>query len=126
MTTSTPPGTPPAPAWPSPTPISSQRRAWLARKAHDAAAASGAPSSLALSSWAIGEITADTDPAQARQHLQRAVDLATPVGSPLVVALAEVSLATLHARHGERLDSHQVIDLALDAIERATSLTVTD
>ena len=166
----------------------------------------------------MGEITADTDPAQARQHLQRAVDLATPVGSGLVVALAEVSLATLHARHGdpatalgyyqrvipqwrragawtpqwvtirtlidlltrvgacrdaatlygaaaaattggqpygadadrlrrseaqlrttltatefrcyteegERLDSHQVIDLALDAIARATSLTVTD
>ena len=190
----------------------------LARKAHDAAVASGAPSSLALSSWAMGEITADTDPAQARQHLQRAVDLATPVGSRLVVALAEVSLATLHARHGdpatalgyyqrvipqwrragawtpqwvtirtlidlltrvgacrdaatlygaaatattggqpygadadrlrrseaqlrttltatefrcyteegERLDSHQVIDLALDAIARATSLTVTD
>ena len=73
----------------------------LARKAHDAAAASGAPSSLALSSWAMGEITADTDPAQARQHLQRAVDLATPVGSLLVVALAEVSLATLHARHGD-------------------------
>ena len=73
----------------------------LARRAQDAAAAAGAPSSLAIASWAMGEITAATDPGQARQHLQQAVDLATPVGSRLVVALAEVSLATLHARHGD-------------------------
>ena len=31
-----------------------------------------------------------------------------------------------YTEEGERLDSHQVIDLALDAIARATSLTVTD
>jgi len=49
----------------------------------------------------MGEITATTNPGQARQHLQRAIELAAPAGSRLVAALAEVSLATLHARHGD-------------------------
>ena len=73
----------------------------LAPRAQDAAAAAGAPSALAIASWAMGEIMAGTDPDQARQHLQQAVTLAGPAGSRLVAALAEVSLATLHARHGD-------------------------
>jgi len=73
----------------------------LARRGRAAAARSGAPSALAVVSWALGEITAATDPGQATQHLRRAVELAEPVGCRLVAALAQVSLATLHARHGE-------------------------
>jgi predicted ATPase len=73
----------------------------LAGQAQAAAAASGAPSALAVAAWAIGEITATTDPDQARQHLQRAVALAQPVGNRLVAGLAEVALAALHARHGD-------------------------
>jgi predicted ATPase/DNA-binding SARP family transcriptional activator len=72
-----------------------------AGQAQAAAAASGAPSALALVSWAMGEITATTDPGQARQHLQRAAALAKPAGSRLVASLADVSLATLHARRGD-------------------------
>jgi transposase len=61
----------------------------------------------------LGEITAATDPGQARQDLQRAVELAQSAGSRLVAGFAEVSLATLHARHGEPATAlryyHQVI-----------------
>jgi hypothetical protein len=64
-------------------------------------------------SWALGEITAATDPGQATQHLRRAVELAEPAGCRLVAAFAQVSLATLHARHGEPAAAlryyHQVI-----------------
>jgi predicted ATPase/DNA-binding SARP family transcriptional activator len=73
----------------------------FASQAQDAAEASGAPSALALAAWIMGEITAATDPGQAPHHLQRAVDLAVPAGSRLVTGLAEVSLAALHARHGD-------------------------
>jgi tetratricopeptide (TPR) repeat protein len=73
----------------------------LADLAQAAATASGAPSALALAACATGEITAITDPGQARQHLQRAAALATTVGSRLVAGFAEVSLATLDARHGD-------------------------
>ena len=85
----------------------------LAGQGRDAAVRSGAPSALALVLSVLGEITATTDPGQARQHLQRAVELATPAGSRLVAGFAEVSLATLHARHGEPATAlryyHQVI-----------------
>ena len=73
----------------------------LADRAQAAADASGAPSALALAAWAIGEITATSNPSQARHHLQRAVELAAPAGSRLIAGLAEVSLAALHARHGD-------------------------
>ncbi|MDX6389967.1 MAG: hypothetical protein QOJ73_1030 [Streptosporangiaceae bacterium] len=59
------------------------------------------PSALAFVSWVTGEIAANTSPEQARHHLQRAVALAQPAGSRLVDGLSRVSLATLHARHGE-------------------------
>jgi predicted ATPase/DNA-binding SARP family transcriptional activator len=85
----------------------------LARQGRDAAIRSGAPSALALVLAVLGEITAPTDPGQARQHLQRAVELAQPAGSRLVAGFAEVSLATLHARHGDLATAfryyHQVI-----------------
>ena len=73
----------------------------LASQGRDAAVRSGAPSALALVLSVLGEITATTDPDQARQYLQRAVELAEPAGSRLVAGFAEVSLATLHARHGD-------------------------
>ena len=91
-------------------PTEASRRASQGR---DAAIRSGAPSALALVLSVLGEITAATDPGQARQHLQRAVELAQPAGSRLVAGFAEVSLATLHARHGEPATAlryyHQVI-----------------
>ncbi len=66
-----------------------------------AADVSGAPSALALTAWTTGEITASTDPGQAERHLRRAIVLARSAGSRLVAALAEVSLAALHARNGD-------------------------
>ena len=85
----------------------------LVGKGREAAVRSGAPSALALVLSVLGEITAATDPGQARQYLQRAVELAKPAGSRLVAGFAEVSLATLHARHGEPATAlryyHQVI-----------------
>jgi tetratricopeptide (TPR) repeat protein len=72
-----------------------------AEQAQAAAAASGAPSALAMAAWAMGEIATTTDPRQATEHLQRANALATTVGSRLVAGFAEVSLAGLHARHGD-------------------------
>ena len=60
-----------------------------------------APSALALVLTVLGEITAATDPGQARQHLEQAVELAEPAASRLIAGFAQVSLATLHARHGE-------------------------
>jgi predicted ATPase/DNA-binding SARP family transcriptional activator len=73
----------------------------FADRAQAAAAASGAPSALALAAWAMGEIAAVADPMQATEHMQRAAALSTTVGSRLVAGLAEVSLAGLHARHGD-------------------------
>ena len=73
----------------------------LAGRAQAAAEASGAPSALAVAAWARGEITATTDPGQARPYLVRAVGLAAPAGNRLVAGLAEVSLAALHARRGD-------------------------
>jgi tetratricopeptide (TPR) repeat protein len=73
----------------------------LVAQGREAAVRSGAPSALALVLSVSGEITASTDPDEARQYLQQAVELAQPAGSRLVAGFAEVSLATLHARHGE-------------------------
>jgi len=73
----------------------------LAGQGRDAAVRSGAPSALALVLAVLGEITAATDPGQARQHFQGAIELAEPAGDRLVAGFAEVGLATLHTRHGE-------------------------
>ena len=85
----------------------------LASQGRDAAVRSGAPSAMALVLTVMGEITGATDPGQARQHLQRALELTEPANSRLIAGFAEVSLATLHARHGEPATAlgyyHQVI-----------------
>jgi tetratricopeptide (TPR) repeat protein len=73
----------------------------LISQGRDAAVRSGAPSALALVLSVLGEITATTDPDQATQYLQEAVELAQPAGNRLGAGFAEVSLATLPARHGE-------------------------
>jgi predicted ATPase len=73
----------------------------LADQALAAANVCGSPSALAFVSWVSGEIAASTSPGLARHHLQRAVALAKPAGSRLVDGLSRVSLATLHARHGD-------------------------
>lgn len=73
----------------------------LADQARAAADLSGSPSAQALVSWVSGEIAASTSPSQARRHLERAVTLARPAGSRLIDGLSRVTLATLHARHGD-------------------------
>jgi predicted ATPase/DNA-binding SARP family transcriptional activator len=77
-----------------------EARHW-ARRCADAAAASGAPSALAIAAWTTGEIAALTDPGEAVRHLERAIELAAVADSRLVAGLAEVTMAALHARHGE-------------------------
>ena len=73
----------------------------LAGQAHAAADRSGSPSAQAFASWVSGEIAASTSPGQAQHHLQRAVALATTAGSRFVDGISRVSLATLHAQHGD-------------------------
>ncbi len=73
----------------------------LAGQARAAADRSGSPSAQAFASWVSGEIAASTNPGQALHHLQRAVDLAATVGSRFVDGISSVSLATLHAQHGD-------------------------
>jgi predicted ATPase/DNA-binding SARP family transcriptional activator len=73
----------------------------LADQARAAADVCGSPSALAFVSWVSGEIAANARPGQARRHLQRAVALAKPAGSRFVAGISRVSLATLHARHGD-------------------------
>jgi predicted ATPase/DNA-binding SARP family transcriptional activator len=73
----------------------------LADQARAAAEVCCSPSALAFVSWVSGEIAADASPGQARHHLQRAAALAEPAGSRFVAGISGVSLATLHARHGD-------------------------
>jgi predicted ATPase len=73
----------------------------LAGQAHAAADRSGSPSAQAFASWVSGEIAAGTSPGQAQHHLQRAVALAATAGSRFVDGISRVSLATLHAQHGD-------------------------
>ena len=70
-----------------------------ATEASATAEASGSPSARALAAFLLGEIAATTDPEVAEEHLRRAVALAEPVGSRLVVGIAHLALATLYARH---------------------------
>lgn len=77
----------------------------LADQAHAAADRSGSPSAQAFASWVSGEIIASTSPGLARDHLQRAVALATAAGSRFVDGISRVSLATLHAQHGDPADA---------------------
>src|SRR5580704_7898450 len=77
----------------------------LADQARAAADRCRSPSALALVSWVSGEIDIGTSPGQARQHLQRAVDLAKSAGSRFVDGLSRVALATLDARHGDTADA---------------------
>jgi hypothetical protein len=73
----------------------------LADQARAAADVCCSPSALAFVSWVTGEIAANTRPRQAGHHLQRAVAQAKPAGSRFVEGISRVSLATLHARHGD-------------------------
>jgi predicted ATPase/DNA-binding SARP family transcriptional activator len=73
----------------------------FADQAREAAGACGSPSALALAAWVSGELAADASPAQALHHLQRAVTLAEPASSRFVGGIARVSVAALHARHGD-------------------------
>ena len=73
----------------------------LADQARAAADICRSPSALAFVSWVSGEIAASASPGQARYHLQQAVALAKPAGSRFVAGISRVSLATLHARHGD-------------------------
>ncbi len=73
----------------------------LAGQAHAAADRSGSPSAQAFAAWVSGEIAASTSPGQAQHHLQRAVALASTVGSRFVDGISRVSLASMHAQHGD-------------------------
>ena len=73
----------------------------LAGLAHAAADRSGSPSAQAFAFWVSGEIAASISPGEAQRHLQRAVALAATAGSRFVDGISRVSLATLHAQHGD-------------------------
>jgi tetratricopeptide (TPR) repeat protein len=73
----------------------------LADQARAAANVCCSPSAQAFVSWVTGEIAASASPGQASAHLLRAIALAEPAGSRLVEGISRVSLATLHARHGD-------------------------
>ncbi len=61
----------------------------------------GAPTLLAWSAYVDGEILLDRDPQAAIAHMRRAVDIAATIRSDFVHSVAEVSLASMQARHGD-------------------------
>lgn len=62
---------------------------------------SGAPSALAFSAYALGEVLLGTDPDGALVHLDRAIALAASVGAHFSQGVALVSATSLRARHGD-------------------------
>ena len=95
----------------------------LADQARAAAEQSRSPSALAFVSWVSGEITAGASPAQARQHLQRAIALATSAGSRFVAGISQVTLATLDARHGDPAVALSYYELAIREWQQAGAWT---
>jgi hypothetical protein len=75
------------------------------RRVADATAAladsCGSPTAAAMQDWVVGELLASSDPAAARLHLERAIEVATSVGSRQVVVEAEFGLAIVKARQGD-------------------------
>lgn len=68
-------------------------------EARTVAEASGSTSARAFAEYVAGEVAANDDPEGAQLHLREAIRLGKAVGSRLLVGLAEVTLATLLARH---------------------------
>jgi predicted ATPase/DNA-binding CsgD family transcriptional regulator len=66
---------------------------------------SGCPSARAFARYAMAETVVGTDPSQARALLEDAIDMADSVSATFVAGVAELSLATLHARAGEPGDA---------------------
>jgi ATP/maltotriose-dependent transcriptional regulator MalT len=65
------------------------------------AAECGSPTAAAMQDWVVGELLASTDPVAARSHLERAIEVATSVGSRQVAVEAEFGLAIVKARQGD-------------------------
>lgn len=62
---------------------------------------SRSPSVRAFGEYVVGEVVAGSDPVRARGHLAEATRLASSAGSHLIAGLAEVTLASLMARHDD-------------------------
>jgi predicted ATPase/DNA-binding SARP family transcriptional activator/class 3 adenylate cyclase len=73
----------------------------VAEKSGALAAECGSPTAAAMQEWVVGELVASTDPAAAQVHLERAIELATSMGSRQVVLEAEFGLAIVKARQGD-------------------------
>jgi tetratricopeptide (TPR) repeat protein len=60
----------------------------------------GCPSARAFARYALAELLAAGNPTLAQQRLEEAIELAQSVSATFVAGVAELSLATLHARTG--------------------------
>jgi predicted ATPase/DNA-binding SARP family transcriptional activator/class 3 adenylate cyclase len=78
-----------------------ERSREVAEKSGALAAECGSPTAAAMQEWVVGELLASTDPAAAQAHLQRAMELATSMGSRQIVVEAEFGLAIVKARQGD-------------------------
>lgn len=87
------------------------------------AEASGNPSARAFVHALVGEITSPFDPGTAEDDLRRAVALAEAVGSRLVVGIARLVLATLHARHRDAATALRHYEGVIVEWERAGAWT---
>ncbi|HUP70184.1 MAG TPA: BTAD domain-containing putative transcriptional regulator [Acidimicrobiales bacterium] len=95
----------------------------LADQVMASAQASDTPSAVAFAHYVFGEMTATDDPVAAEAHLRKAVELAEPVGSRLIVNLAQVTLATLQAQHQDPTDALRSFEDVIVQWERAGSWT---
>jgi predicted ATPase/DNA-binding SARP family transcriptional activator len=91
------------------------------------AARCGGPTAFAMSEWVFGELYAATDLERARAHLERAIVLATSVGSRQIVTEAEYGLAIVKARLGDLAGALQHFEtLLVDADETRTAILPRD
>ena len=78
-----------------------ERSREVAEKSGALAAECGSPTAAAMQEWVVGELVASTDPGAAQAHLERAIELATSMGSRQVVLEAEFGLVIVKARQGD-------------------------
>lgn len=83
------------------------------------AARSGSPSALAWSAYALGEVLSATEPDDALNHLDRAVELADTVAAHFIHGVALLSATSLRARHSDPATAASALSDVIDHWARA-------
>ena len=77
----------------------------VARRYLREAEALRAPTLIAWASYAEGEALMQLDPQRAMTRFENAIEIADSVGSRFLIGVAQVSLTSLKARHGDAMDA---------------------